>query len=190
MAMSNIDFKAFNRALNYKDVARVLGIDTIGNKALCPLHREKTPSFVFYPDHWHCFGCRESGDYIALTAKLLCVNNADAYEWLNKTLSMGFPSTKDVRIKPSYRKKQQVNYEEWLRSAKFIVADYIRMFRSLDDTIYKDKADIAGAELLHDKLLESNDPQEAFTLYGSEVAKIGNKVERYRQLKTIQQLFD
>lgn len=31
---------------------------------LCPAHCEKTPSFVVYDDgHYHCFGCKASGDH-------------------------------------------------------------------------------------------------------------------------------
>jgi len=29
---------------------------------LCPFHGEKTPSFVVYKDHYHCFGCGAHGD--------------------------------------------------------------------------------------------------------------------------------
>jgi len=39
--------------------------------ACCPLHGEKTPSLCFYEDGgWHCFGCHEGGDAVALYAAL------------------------------------------------------------------------------------------------------------------------
>src|SRR5574341_1993540 len=31
-------------------------------KTRCPFHNEKTPSFVIYDDHFHCFGCNAHGD--------------------------------------------------------------------------------------------------------------------------------
>ncbi len=32
----------------------------------CPIHNDKTPSMVVYPDNqsWHCFGCNKGGDVI------------------------------------------------------------------------------------------------------------------------------
>ncbi len=39
---------------------------------LCPFHQERTPSFHVNPDtnHFHCFGCQESGDAIAFLQRV------------------------------------------------------------------------------------------------------------------------
>lgn len=37
----------------------------------CPIHQEKTPSFVIYPENtWYCFGCNQGGDAIDLVMVL------------------------------------------------------------------------------------------------------------------------
>lgn len=50
---------------------------------LCPLHKERTPSFVVYPDNrFYCFGCNEGGDSIDLVQKLHGLDFVDAVKQL------------------------------------------------------------------------------------------------------------
>lgn len=44
----------------------------------CPFHDDTNPSMKLYDDHYHCFGCQETGDVIHMTAKLFGVPDREA----------------------------------------------------------------------------------------------------------------
>lgn len=52
-------------------------------KCCCPIHGEKTPSLVLYPEtnSWYCFGCNQGGDYIEFIRQLKHFESrSDAYQ--------------------------------------------------------------------------------------------------------------
>ncbi len=63
-------------------IGKYLNIKSSGNtyKALCPFHKEKTPSFIINPEKkfYHCFGCGEHGDIFSFLVKYRNINFKDA----------------------------------------------------------------------------------------------------------------
>lgn len=58
-----------------------------GNRswAICPLHNDKHPSLLCYPDGngWYCFSCNVGGDAITLVEKLYNLNFWEAVKFIN-----------------------------------------------------------------------------------------------------------
>ena len=67
-------------------VTRALGVTVKGKKALCFLHKEKTPSLVFYlsSNRWHCFGCNRGGNVIDLVMQKENLSFSAACVWLEQ----------------------------------------------------------------------------------------------------------
>lgn len=49
-------------------------------KACCPFHQDHTPSLAVYADHFHCFGCRKSGDVFTFVQEIRGVDFREAVE--------------------------------------------------------------------------------------------------------------
>ncbi len=53
-------------------------------QALCPFHREKTPSFIISPEKqiWHCFGCGKGGDVFSFVMAMEGLDFKEALQLL------------------------------------------------------------------------------------------------------------
>jgi DNA primase len=71
---------------------------------LCPFHKEKTPSFYVYPDHWHCFGCGAHGDVVGFVMRSDNLSFPEAVERLARDVGMQVPaSTPEERQREEQR---------------------------------------------------------------------------------------
>ncbi len=84
-----IDFAAIRARHPLAEYCRQRGIELHKNgtsgelKGLCPLHKEKSPSFHVYPDnHYCCYGCGAHGDVTNLEQALGSGTRAEAAERL------------------------------------------------------------------------------------------------------------
>lgn len=78
------------KALEVPISALVKGLRNMGGNresAPCPIHNEKTPSFIWYKsdNHYHCFGCGAHGDVIDLYRKQ---NNCGFKEAVRELIKM------------------------------------------------------------------------------------------------------
>jgi DNA primase len=88
-------------------------------KALCPFHKEKTPSFIVSPDRqtWHCFGsCNEGGDAFSFVMKYEHVEFYEALQMLAQKAGVELK-----RISPSSQKEFGVLYDVNAAAKEFFV---------------------------------------------------------------------
>lgn len=85
------------------------------NKALCPFHNEKTPSFTVNSgdSHYHCFGCGAHGDGVAFLMNFLGISFREAVEYLSTKYGVKLEYTgehdkTDDHKRDLYRINQQV----------------------------------------------------------------------------------
>lgn len=95
------------------------------NKALCPFHNEKTPSFVVSPEKnlWHCLGCGRGGDDITLLALLRGKTEAEILRELNGNLSY---QQKLECINMQKKRQQQKAFNDWIAHAELTLGRWYR----------------------------------------------------------------
>jgi len=100
-------------------------------KALCPFHKEKTPSFYVSPSRqiWHCFGCGAGGDIVGFVMKIENLEFKDALKLLAEKagvkLTFENPEivSKKQRLKEIYREATDYLHNNLLKNQK--VLDYL-----------------------------------------------------------------
>jgi DNA primase len=85
-------------------------------KALCPFHREKTPSFVIDPAKqlYHCFGCSQGGNVFTFLMKIDNLDFPDAVRMLAERVGYRFHWEEETR-QPSRRQRLLDANQEALR---------------------------------------------------------------------------
>ena len=113
MASINTELIAEIKSKNrLEDVLRSYGVDLDGkNKALCPFHSEKTPSFSVHPEKqiWTCFGkCDMTGDVFTFIEKKEGISRIEAIKLLAERSGIII----DNKSKPKetkYKKYYEIN---------------------------------------------------------------------------------
>lgn len=89
--MIHIERKTIDRIIDSTDLASLVGEVTNvkpsngRHTCCCPLHNDKTPSMVIYPDgHYHCFGCGKHGNAITFVMEHMNMGFPDAVRYLAK----------------------------------------------------------------------------------------------------------
>ena len=122
------DFDAvIDRVRNATDIVELIGryvtLKKAGKdyKALCPFHKEKTPSFYVVPDKqiFHCFGCGASGNVFAFLMKYENITFMEALKRLAAEAGIELPTT------PSARK--QISDNERLYRANELALKFFQM---------------------------------------------------------------
>ena len=105
-------------------------------KALCPFHKEKTPSFGLYGQRFHCFGCGASGDIFDFVMMQEGISLPAAMEKIDTLFGLGLQGRKmtvrqrqnlreEERRRKAARKIEEKKEEKW-KSAYFECADRFR----------------------------------------------------------------
>ena len=99
-----------------------------GELARCPFHNDKTPSMKV-DERYYCFGCRETGDAVDLTAKLLGLGKRDAALQIAKDFALIVGDKPDRKRSsrpplPKLTDDPQKEAEGWIGKAIRILIDY------------------------------------------------------------------
>lgn len=136
-------FAALRARVDLPDVAQRAGLSLLrrGSRlwACCPLHSERTPSFVIYDDgRWYCHGCHAGGDAVDLVARMRGIGPLDAARWLDATYNLHLfdsqPNAAEVHRRVDAAKAEQARLDAfgtWALRAGNVLAAYLQALDAL-----------------------------------------------------------
>lgn len=91
-------YKEIIEIVDIRKALEFYGVKFKNKKALCLLHKEKTPSLIVYEDTqtFQCMGCKAGGNIIIFVSKLFGLNNKDAAIKINEDLKLNIPITSKI----------------------------------------------------------------------------------------------
>ena len=91
-------------------------------RALCPFHKEKTPSFMVSPERqmWRCFGCGEGGDIFKFVMRY---ENLEFYEALRV---LAEKAGVDLKRTSSADQRQLNNLYDLIATAKDLFQEHLK----------------------------------------------------------------
>ena len=108
--------------------------------ALCPFHRENTPSFKIYDDSYYCFGCGASGTIIDFVMKYFGLSNIEVAKKLNGDFGLNLPigrSEGAAICRPPQENKWLVEkFIAWEKKAFITVSSYFRALKFWGEQIF------------------------------------------------------
>ena len=113
----------------------------VNYKALCPFHKEKTPSFMVSPERqiWHCFGCHRGGDIFKFVMQYENIDFPEALRILAKKAGIEL-KREDPLIQNQISKLYEIYetatlfFEEQLKKQSNVL-DYLRKRGLKNETI-------------------------------------------------------
>src|SRR3990167_5806352 len=139
---------------------------------LCPLHAERTASFVVNPERqcFKCFGCGQGGDAIDFVMKLKGLSFRDALQYL------GISSDMQITKPQESRKRELIEkFKEWCCNYTKYLCDRLRVCNQIDSLVktsdYLELKGLSEMYLLRDicqnrlSILNNREDETKFKLY-------------------------
>lgn len=113
-----IDSKKIVEAVNMRAALDMYGVQFNQHGfALCPFHNEKTASFSIVNNHYHCFGCGDSGDIIGFVMRYFNLSFPQACVKIDNDFALGLVGRRQTFAeKKAAREEQRINESrnEWI----------------------------------------------------------------------------